>query len=70
MNNAEMVKVFGESFAKAIELECKKRKWTTMEFFNNFICSWADDEFSDYMCELCEKHHIELDWDIDYDEFE
>ena len=67
MNKSEMAKMFGKEFAEAIERECKKKKWTLCEFLKEFIDVWADDEFFDYMIELCEKHHITLD---DFDEEE
>lgn len=70
MRTIEMDKLFGKIFAKAIELECEKRDMTPIMFFASFIHSWADDEFFDYMMELCEKHHLEVgeeDWDDDED---
>ena len=64
MNKSEMVKMFGKEFAEAIERECKKEKLTLCEFFIEFIDVWADDEFFDYMMDLCKKHNISFD---DYD---
>ncbi len=65
MNNISIEQLYGKSFAKAIELECEKRKMTPIMFFANFIHWWADDSFFDYMMELCVKNEIYDVFDAD-----
>ena len=56
----ELTRIFGEGAAKAVTRNCKKRKMTYEMFLFRFIMDWADDEFSDYLSELCEKYHIPM----------
>lgn len=68
MKSIEMEKLFGKSFTKAIELECKRRDMDLPMFFAYFIHWWADDEFFDYMMKLCEKHKLIIgddDWSFE-----
>ena len=58
MSKKEMVALMGRGVAEAIELECKNNKQSICEFLYSFIQNWADDEFSDYACELCDKYGI------------
>lgn len=65
MNKNELIKLFGKSFAEAIERDCEKNGWSVCQFFEDFVHWWAGDVFFDFMMELCDKYHIiveEDDW--------
>ncbi len=57
---ADYADMFGEGAAKAIIRYCKKRKMSLESFLFEFIMHYVDDEFFDYLYELCEKYHIKM----------
>lgn len=61
MEMKELTKNWGEGAVKVVIRTCKKRRKTYEWFLLDFIQNYADDEFSDYLSELCEKYHIPMD---------
>ena len=51
---------WGEGVTEAVIRDCKKNRCTYEQFLINFISDYADDEFFDYLSDLCDKYHIEM----------
>ena len=60
INVAEFTRRFGEGSTEAVIRNCIERNISYDQFIFDFINLYADDEFFDYLCELCEKYNIQM----------